>query len=62
VYLCRGWEQQRRTPTPLPKLTKAGFLLFRCLTSYDVTANGRTLDFDQFDRSESDMMLVENFR
>ncbi|MCI0697103.1 winged helix-turn-helix domain-containing protein [candidate division KSB1 bacterium] len=30
--------------------------------NFDVTADGRTLVFDQFDRSESDIMLVENFR
>jgi hypothetical protein len=55
-------RRRRRTPTPLPKLTKAGFLLIRCLTSYDITANGRALVFGQFDRSESDIMMVENFR
>jgi len=30
--------------------------------AFDVTADGRTLVFDQFDRSESDIMLMENFR
>jgi hypothetical protein len=30
--------------------------------NFDVTADGRTLVFDQFDRSESDIMMVENFR
>jgi len=29
---------------------------------FDVTADGRTLVFDQFDRSESDIMMMENFR
>lgn len=30
--------------------------------NFDVTADGRTLLFEQFDRSESDIVLVENFR
>jgi Tol biopolymer transport system component len=29
--------------------------------NFDVTPDGRTLIFDQFDRSESDIMMVENF-
>lgn len=29
---------------------------------FDVSADGRTLVFDQFDRSEGDIMLLENFR
>jgi Tol biopolymer transport system component/DNA-binding winged helix-turn-helix (wHTH) protein len=41
--------------TPLFNATRSGF-------NFDVTADGRTLVFDQFDRSESDIMLVENFR
>lgn len=30
----QGWEQERHMPIPLPKLTKAGSLLFLCLTLY----------------------------